>query len=122
MSQPPEVEQAYHDGYRDGGLLGHKNGMVLAYLEMQQTAMTYLRSALPYTDTRAAEDMLEHCNGRLRALNDGTIPGSLAVMVEAKLPGEGHVYVKPTEHGIPMPEEVNDGSEQESGERQQPEG
>lgn len=113
MSLPQEVEDAYRNGMDEGGLLGHKNGMIAAYLDLQQVAMDRLRAAPKYTDTRVAQDMLDHCNSRLAALNNGTVPGSLKVeVVEVGATVESG-YEEATEHGIPMPkpkEVTEDGS------------
>lgn len=112
MSLPQEVQDAYQNGLDEGGLLGHKNGMIAAYLDMQQAAMDRLRAAPRYTDTRVASEMLDLCNDRLAALNDGTVPGSLKVTVVPDIDLDLG-YAEATEHGIPMPkpkEVTEDGS------------
>jgi hypothetical protein len=78
----PEQEQAYAIGLENGTATGERNGMVKAYLDMQAVSAARLRSAPQYTDTRVAQEMLDHCNGRLTALMDGTPEGSLKVTVE----------------------------------------
>lgn len=106
MSLPQEVEDAYRNGLDEGQSIGQKNGMIAAYLDMQQAAMDRLRSAPKYTDTRVAQEMLDLCNSRLAALNNGTVPGSLKVAVV-------DVGYDDLLDGIPMPkpkEVTEDGS------------
>lgn len=88
-------------GLSEQGKFRVKQGMIAAYMDLQQFCMDRLRDAPPYTDTRVASELLDLCNDRLMLLNDGTVTGSLEVTV-----------VEVTE----------DGAEQRPGDGQQPEG
>lgn len=88
-------------GLSEQGKFRVKQGMIAAYMEMQQFCMERLRTAARYTDTRVASELLDLCNDRMRLLNDGTVSGSLEVTVV---------------------EVAKDGAEQHEGQRQQPEG
>lgn len=78
-----------------------KQGMLAAYMEMQQFCQERLRSAPQYTDTRVCSELLSLTNDRLMLLNDGTVTGSLEVTVT---------------------EVASDGAEQHEGHGQQPQG
>lgn len=88
-------------GLSEQGKFRVKQGMLAAYMEMQQFCAERLRDAAPYTDTRVAAELLDLCNDRLMLLNDGTPTGSLEVTVV---------------------EVAGDGAEQHEGQREQPEG
>lgn len=68
-------------GLSEQGKFRVKQGMIAAYMEMQQFCMERLRQSAPYTDTRVCSELLALCNDRLMLLNDGTVPGSLEVTV-----------------------------------------
>lgn len=92
MSRTPEEEMAYALGVEEGTERGTILGQTQAWLEIQKWAIESERGLPPYTDARPYNNLLDFANGKLLLI------------------------------GAERREEATDGSVEQPGQREQPQG